>query len=179
MHTHSVKRYAVSPQKNQTNNKPVKISWRKLSLQALFLRLLYLPVSFFGWPFDLFFLFSFLHLLFFPLCLFFPLLISILCLFCLDQSGRKDIWPSLVCGPTGIFHIATDITKNQALQLIPRTDCWHRRPADKCWNFQKNIVVLKVLTTCQAECSLACTWHRGNTDFASPECHSGKVKKVV
>lgn len=52
--------------------------------------------------------------------------------------------------------------KNQALQLIPRTDCWQRCPADKCWNFQKNAVLLKMLTTCQAECSLAYTWHWGN-----------------
>lgn len=36
MHKNSMKRYAASPQETQTNNKPVKISWRQISLQVLF-----------------------------------------------------------------------------------------------------------------------------------------------
>lgn len=69
--------------------------------------------------------------------------------------------------------------KKWALYLIPRNDCWHQRPADKYWNFWKNVVLLKMLTTCQAECLLTYMWHWGNTDFTSPDCHSGKVKKVA
>lgn len=144
-------------------------------------------VSLFGWPFDLFKkiiiiiilpTFFSASALFFP-CLFLPLFISTPCLWFLNQTGRKDIWASLVWGPTGTYHIVVDNTKKWALHLIPRNDCWHQRPADKYWNFWKNVVLLKMLTTCQAECLLTYMWHWGNTDFASPDCHSGKVKKVA
>lgn len=69
-----MKRYAYSPWENQTNNKPVKIPWRKISLQVLFPQALR---SFLFHSLDdhltFFSLISFLHLLFFPPCLFFLL----------------------------------------------------------------------------------------------------------
>lgn len=170
MHTQSVKRYAASPWEKQTSNKPVKISWRKTS-PTPFPQALY---NFHSLGDHLTFFFSICYI--FPLCLFFPLFISTHCLFSLDWSGRKNIWASLVGGPPGMYYIVRDITKTQTLQLIPRTDCWHWCLADKWWNFQ-NIFLLKMLTTCQAECSPAYMWHWGNTDFASPECRSEKVKK--
>lgn len=72
-----------------------------------------------------------------------------------------------------------NITKKQALRLILRNECWHEQPLDRCCSSWKNTVSLKMPTTCQAECSLTYMWHQGNTDFASLDYHSGKVKKIL
>lgn len=167
MYAHSVKRYTTSPWENQTSNKPAKISWNKNSLQAPFpqalhscLFLLWITI----WPF--FPTFSASPI--FPCVTILPSFL--LCLFSLDQSGKKDIWGSLICGPTGIYHIVTDITKNQhfsySLGLSAGTSTQQTSAGTskstlsccRCWQPVKQS-----------------TWHWGNAGYASAR----EVKKVV
>lgn len=163
---------------------PKKYPEEKFLCKSLLRRLT--SVSLFGWPFDLFLKKKIIIILptFFSASAFFfpsvPPSFHFHSLSLVSGSNWEEGHSSIISLGTyrHISHCSRQ-HKKWALYLIPRNDCWHQRPADKYWNFWKNVVLLKMLTTCQAECLLTYMWRWGNTDFTSPDCHSGKVKKVA